>query len=136
MVGMPVFIDQGDVRVRMEEKGIGLGVSKSASADAIHAAVVRVRDDPAFRASVRALSSLMRKRRHHPMADAAWLIEFLAETRGAPHLRPASRHLNAAQYLCLDVLAVLVVALVAAWKASRWLCRACATKKGKKAKTA
>ena len=42
MVGMPVFIDQGDVLTRMEEKGIGLGVDKTASADAIYNAIVQV----------------------------------------------------------------------------------------------
>ena len=42
MVGMPVFIDQGDVLTRMEEKGIALGVDKAASADAIHDAIVQV----------------------------------------------------------------------------------------------
>ena len=42
MVGMPVFIDQGDVLTRMEEKGIALGVDKTASSDAIHDAIVQV----------------------------------------------------------------------------------------------
>ena len=42
MVGMPVFIDQIDVITRMQEKGIGLEVNKGASADDIHAAIVKV----------------------------------------------------------------------------------------------
>ena len=42
MVGMPVFIDQGDVLTRMEEKGIGLGVDKTASSDDIHDTIVKV----------------------------------------------------------------------------------------------
>ena len=41
MVGMPVFIDQGDVLTRMEEKGIGLGVDKTASSDAIYDTIVK-----------------------------------------------------------------------------------------------
>ena len=43
MVGMPVFIDQGDVLTRMVEKGIAVGVDKTASADTIHDAIVKVR---------------------------------------------------------------------------------------------
>ena len=45
MVGMPVFIDQGDVLVRMEERGIAHGINKHADADTIHNAIVKVRDD-------------------------------------------------------------------------------------------
>ncbi len=45
MVGMPVFIDQSDVRVRLEEKGIGVGISKMASADVIQEAILKVRED-------------------------------------------------------------------------------------------
>lgn len=45
MVGMPVFIDQGDVLVRMEERGIGFGIKKSADSDTIYNAIVKVRDD-------------------------------------------------------------------------------------------
>jgi UDP:flavonoid glycosyltransferase YjiC (YdhE family) len=32
---MPVFNDQGDVRARVEKKGIGLGLAKDASAEHI-----------------------------------------------------------------------------------------------------
>ncbi len=45
VIGMPVFIDQMDVRARVEEKGIGLGVSKMASEEEIYRTIVRVRDD-------------------------------------------------------------------------------------------
>ena len=45
MVGMPVFFDQGDVLVRMKEKGIAVGIDKFSSSDDIHSAIVRVRDD-------------------------------------------------------------------------------------------
>ncbi len=45
MLGMPVFIDQSDVRVRIEEKGVGVGISKMASADEIEAAILHVRED-------------------------------------------------------------------------------------------
>ena len=46
MVGMPVFIDQGDVGVRMTEKGIGKIIDKFADSDEIYNAIVEVRDDP------------------------------------------------------------------------------------------
>ena len=46
MVGMPVFIDQGDVAVRMEQKGIVERLDKSATEDDIYNAIVKVRDNP------------------------------------------------------------------------------------------
>ena len=45
MVGMPVFIDQDDVLVRMTEKGVAVGVEKDADAGRIHDAIVEVRDN-------------------------------------------------------------------------------------------
>ena len=46
MVGMPVFTDQGDVMTRMVQKGLGVGLPKTASEDQIFEAIVKVRDDP------------------------------------------------------------------------------------------
>ena len=45
MVGMPVAFDQGDVLTRIEEKGIGIGISKWASPDLIVNAVKTVIKD-------------------------------------------------------------------------------------------
>lgn len=42
MVGMPVFADQQDVLVRLEERGVARGVSKQASTDQIHEALKHV----------------------------------------------------------------------------------------------
>jgi UDP:flavonoid glycosyltransferase YjiC (YdhE family) len=46
MVGMPLFSDQGDVRTKAEEKGVGRGIDMFASSDEIHEAIVEVRDNP------------------------------------------------------------------------------------------
>jgi glucuronosyltransferase len=46
MVGMPLFSDQGDVRAKVEEKGIGRGLDMFASANEIHEAIIEVRDNP------------------------------------------------------------------------------------------
>merc|ERR1711887_286419 len=72
MVGMPVFIDQGDVLTRMEEKGIGLGVDKTASADAIYDTIIQVLHDPMYLQNVVKLSLLLKDRRGSPMDDAVW----------------------------------------------------------------
>lgn len=46
MVGMPVFIDQGDVFVRMAERGLAVKLEKDASSQQIYEAIVEVRDNP------------------------------------------------------------------------------------------
>jgi len=113
MVGMPVFIDQKDVLKRMEEKGVGLGVPKGAPADEIHAAIVEVRDNPQFKQNIASLSRLMKDRRTRPMDDAVWLVEYVARTRGAEHLKVNSRHLGLLAYYSVDVLVILGSSLAA-----------------------
>jgi len=112
MVGMPVFIDQKDVLKRMEEKGVGLGVPKGAPADEIHAAIVEVRDNPWYKQNIASLSRLMKDRRTRPMDDAVWLVEYVARTRGAEHLKVNSRHLGLLAYYSVDVLVILASSLV------------------------
>jgi len=112
MVGMPVFIDQKDVLKRMEEKGVGRGVPKGAPADEIHAAIVEVRDNPWYKKNIASLSRLMKDRRTRPMDDAVWLVEYVARTKGAEHLKVNSRHLGMLAYYSVDVLAILATLLV------------------------
>ena len=69
MVGMPVFIDQSDVLVRLESAGVAVGVDKFADSDTLYEAITEVRDNPAYREKVARLSALMRDRRHSPMED-------------------------------------------------------------------
>ncbi len=44
---------------------------------------------------------MMRSARHTPLEDAAWLMEYVADTGGADHLKIGSRHLSVVQYLAL-----------------------------------
>ena len=63
MVGMPVFIDQGDVLRRMEEVGIGLGVSKTATGDQLYNAIVEVRDNTIYKQNIDKLSVVFKDKR-------------------------------------------------------------------------
>ena len=112
MVGIPVFVDQGDVLTRIVGLGIGVGLDKSSTEEEIVTAVVEVRDNPEYKRKVDQLGSLMRLRRHSPLEESVWLLEYVALTGGANHLKLASRHLNLAQYYSLDSLTAL--ALIAA----------------------
>ena len=115
MVGIPVFVDQGDVLRRIVDKGIGVGVDKTASANAIYNAVVEVRDNPKYKEKIKKLSTLMKMRRHSPVEEAVWFLEYVANSGGAEHLKLASRHLNIFQYYSIDsmVFIVFIMALTA-----------------------
>ena len=63
MVGMPVFIDQGDVLRRMIDAGIGVGVSKSASGEELYRAILEVRDNPIYKHNIDKLSRVFRDKR-------------------------------------------------------------------------
>ena len=52
------------------------------------------RENPWYKQNIASLSRLMRDRRTRPMDDAVWLVEYLARTRGAEHLKVNSRHLG------------------------------------------
>ena len=43
------------------------------------------------------------------MDNALWLLEYVADTDGAEHLKAESRHLNYVQYLCQDVMAFILI---------------------------
>ena len=63
MVGMPVFIDQGDVLRRMLDEGIGVGVDKQASGDELYSAIVEVRDNIKYKKNIDRLSAVFKDKR-------------------------------------------------------------------------
>jgi len=110
MVGMPVFIDQGDVLRRMLDEGIGVGVDKQASGDELYSAIVEVRDNIKYKKNIDRLSAVFKDKRIHPQEVAINFLEFIGRTKGAEHLKVQSGHLNFVQYYCIDVIIFLLSA--------------------------
>lgn len=52
----------------------------------------------------------------HPMDEAVWLLEFLAKTKGAEHLRLESRNLNFIQYFSIDCMLFIIVVMYLSFK--------------------
>ena len=73
---------------------------------------MKCRDNPKYRANVNRLADLYLASRHSPLEDAAWLMEYVATTRGADHLKVASRHLSLVQLFNLDVLSFAITVIV------------------------
>ncbi|KAG7177005.1 UDP-glucuronosyltransferase 2B7-like, partial [Homarus americanus] len=110
MVGMPVFADQQDVLVRLEERGVAKGVHKEASEEEIYQAIVHVLNTASYRENTRRLSRIVRNHPLEPLRHAVWLVEHVAANQGAQYLKFSARHLNFCQFFGLDVFAFLLVA--------------------------
>ena len=68
-----------------------------------------VTQDNRYKVAVDKLADLLAMERHWPLDNAVWLLEHVSRTKGAEHLKMASRNLNLVQYFCIDVIVSLVV---------------------------
>ncbi|CAG7838360.1 unnamed protein product [Allacma fusca] len=110
MVGMPIFIDQGDVLIKMKDKGIAVGFHKeNTTAEEIYAALKEVIDNPKYKHNIQRLSHLMRDVKESPLERATELLEYIMRHHGAEHLKLSSRHLNFFQYFCIDTILFLLL---------------------------
>ena len=62
-----------------------------------------------YKEAIDKLADLLAMERHRPLDNAVWLLEHVSRTKGAEHLKMASRNLNLLQYFCIDVIVSLVV---------------------------
>ncbi len=106
---MPVWWDNGDNARRISDLGAGVMVEKGATAEEMYDAVVEVRDDSKYRKSVSRLADLMDAEEKSPLERATSLVEFVARTEGADHLKIASRHLSPWQYIFADAILMLLL---------------------------
>ncbi len=106
MVGMPIFIDQGDALIKMKEKGIAVGFDKdTATADEIYELISEVLTNSTYKSNIENLSHLMRDVSEPPLDRVLNFIEYIMRHKGAEHLKLSSRHLTFIQYFSLDVIA-------------------------------
>ena len=73
-------------------------------------------ESPKYKRGVNRLADLLAMERGDPLEGAVWLLEHVSKTKGAQHLKLASRNLNIFQYLCLDVLVAVLLLMVIAYK--------------------
>ncbi len=86
MVAMPVWSDGEDTVNRLVRRGVCVSVPRNSDANTIYSAMAEVLDgddSEGYRRRVGELADLMGMRRHSPLKDAAWLIEYVAKTKGA-----------------------------------------------------
>ncbi|XP_040007331.1 UDP glucuronosyltransferase 5 family, polypeptide D1 [Xiphias gladius] len=137
VLGIPLFFDQYDNLLRLQERGAGkilqLGDLNSHS---FEQSLKEVLHQDSFRQNMQRLSRLHRDRPIVPMDEAIFWVEYVMRNKGAPHLRTEAYKMPWYSYYCLDVLLLLLTAatvlLLSAFAIIRFLC--CRSRRKTKAK--
>ena len=80
-------------------------------------------ESPKYTRGVNRLADLLAMERGDPLEGAVWLLEHVSKTKGAQHLKLASRNLNIFQYVCLDVLVFFMMVMLIAFKVIAMRCQ-------------
>ena len=67
--------------------------------------------ETSFRENVNNLADLMMAEPLSPLQKATWLVEYVAKTKGAEHLKLPSRKFNLLQYTGADILSFVAIVL-------------------------
>ncbi|XP_034364867.1 UDP-glucuronosyltransferase 2B1-like isoform X2 [Arvicanthis niloticus] len=114
IVGIPLFADQPDNINHMVAKGAAVRVDfNTLSATDLLTALKTVINDPFYKENAMRLSRIHHDQPMKPLDRAIFWIEYVMRNKGAKHLRPALHDLSWFQYHSLDVIAFLLVCVVA-----------------------
>ncbi|XP_051800916.1 UDP-glucuronosyltransferase 2A2-like isoform X4 [Acanthochromis polyacanthus] len=105
VVGLPVFFDQYDNLLRLEDRGAAkiLTLSTVDKDNNFLKAIQEVLNEPSYRMNMQRLSRLHRDQPITPMDNALFWIEFVMRHKGAAHLKPASLRMSWYSYHSVDV---------------------------------
>ncbi|KAJ8894792.1 hypothetical protein PR048_000099 [Dryococelus australis] len=139
-IGIPFFMDQERNMKRACKLGTGVGLSyKGINKDMLLSAIEQVLKNSSYAENARRMSTVFRDQIDHPLDRAVFWIEYVLRHNGAPHLRSAAVGMPLYRYLLLDVLAVLLVMLVAVLlvlrAVARWMWRRLAVLRPSSTKT-
>ncbi|CAN9506750.1 unnamed protein product [Ophioblennius macclurei] len=138
VVGIPLFFDQYDNLIRLEDRGGAkiLTLSKVDKDDNFLKAIQEVLSEPSYKANMQRLSSLHRDQPVKPLDKALFWIEFVMRHKGAAHLRTESYKMPWYSYYSVDVALFLVGALIlvlfTVFLLLRCLCTAVCKRKAKR----
>ncbi|XP_055030939.2 UDP glucuronosyltransferase 5 family, polypeptide C1 [Misgurnus anguillicaudatus] len=127
VVGIPLFFDQYDNLLRLQERG-GAKILSIATLDRsiLHTAIKEVITEPSYRLSMQKLSHLHRDKPVQPLDSALFWIEFVMRHKGAAHLRTESYKLPWYSYYSVDVAVVLftvvLIFMLSVFWTVRYLC--------------
>ncbi|XP_067348249.1 UDP-glucuronosyltransferase 2A2-like [Channa argus] len=137
VLGIPLFFDQYDNLLRLQERGAGKILQLSEiNGHSFEQGLMEVLHQDSYRQNMQRLSRLHRDQPVAPMDQAIFWVEYVMRHKGAPHLRTEAYKMPWYSYYCVDVLLVLLTAatllLLTALSVVRLLC--CRSRKKIKAK--
>ncbi|CAG5852728.1 unnamed protein product [Menidia menidia] len=105
VVGIPLFYDQYDNLLRLEERGAAktLTVATVDKDDNFLEAIQAVLNEPSYRMNMQRLSRLHRDKPMMPMDSALFWIEFVMRHKGAAHLKAQAYRMPWYSYYSIDV---------------------------------
>eukprot|EP00095_Tigriopus_kingsejongensis_P011466 maker-scaffold582_size130280-snap-gene-0.21 protein:Tk11466 transcript:maker-scaffold582_size130280-snap-gene-0.21-mRNA-1 annotation:"udp-glucuronosyltransferase 2c1" len=136
MVYMPGFADQFSNAARAERLHFGRQVHWSdVTENTLGSAIEEILTNPSYAGNVTHLGNLFKDAPMHPLDRAVYYAEYVIRHGSANHLKPAHRHLNWLQFMCLDVVLFLVTILAsvtfALWKIIRCGLKRCCYRQAK-----
>lgn len=131
VLGIPLFFDQYDNLLRLQERGAGKIIKlNEINSQSFEQGLNELLHKDSYRANMQRLSRLHRDQPMAPMEEAVFWVEYVIRHKGAVHLRTGSYRLPWYSYHSLDVLLLLLtvvsVLLLATSAIIRFLC--CRTK--------
>ncbi|XP_062311813.1 UDP-glucuronosyltransferase 2C1-like isoform X2 [Osmerus eperlanus] len=111
VVGIPLFFDQHDNLLRLQERGAAKILElPDLDGPNFHQTLKEVLHNPSYRHHMQRLSRLHRDAPIKPMDSAIFWLEFVMRNKGAPHLRTQAYRMPWYSYYCVDVLLLLLAA--------------------------
>ncbi|KAK9542472.1 hypothetical protein VZT92_000332 [Zoarces viviparus] len=127
VVGLPLFFDQYDNLLRLQERGGAklLTIKNVDKDNNFLNAIQEVLNEPSYRMNMQRLSGLHRDQPMKPLDTALFWIEFVMRHKGAAHLRTESYRMPWYSYHSVDVVLFLagagLLVLLAIFIFIRWL---------------
>ncbi|XP_037305830.2 UDP-glucuronosyltransferase 2A2-like isoform X1 [Pungitius pungitius] len=138
VVGLPLFFDQYDNLLRLQERGAAklLTITTVDKDNNFLNAIEEVLKDPSYRMNMQRLSRLHRDQPMKPLDTALFWIEFVMRHKGAAHLRTESYRMPWYSYHSVDVFLFLagtgLLVLLTIFLLIRCLCTAMCKRKMKR----
>ncbi|KAM9846840.1 UDP glucuronosyltransferase 5 family, polypeptide D1 [Aulostomus maculatus] len=114
VLGIPLFFDQYDNLLRLQERGAGKILQLTdVNGHTFEQGLKEVLHQDSYRLNMQRLSLLHRDQPMTPLDQAVFWVEYVMRNKGAPHLRTEAYKMPWYSYYCFDVFLLLLTAATA-----------------------
>nr|CAI5842762.1 unnamed protein product [Callosobruchus analis] len=122
IITMPVFCDHDSNAAKAETDGYALKLDLTTlTAEKLLLAIRKIIQDPKYRQEVEKRQRLLLDQPETPLERAIFWTEYVLRHKGAMALQSPSRHFGILQYYLVDVIALLVLSVLAFYYAMKLL---------------